>query len=112
MLAFSRFDTSFSEKARQPGELIGTRDKGTACIAMTCYTIPGLRDKAEEFVAAFKAIVRRGNVKSVPRTVLNNMRPHTKLGEIFDQEDILELRRVKILWDPQNLFWSPWFRDI
>jgi hypothetical protein len=111
MLAFSRFDTSFSEKASQPGEFIGTRDRGTACIAMTSFTIPGLRDKAEEFAAAFKAIVRRGDVKSVPRTVLNNMRPHTKLGEIFEHEEILELRRVKSLWDPQNLFWSPWFGE-
>lgn len=112
MLAISRFDTSFSEKARQPGEFVGTRDRGTACIAMTCYTKPDLREKAEAFVAGVKAIVRRDNMKSVPRTVLNNMRPHTELGEIFDEDAILELRRVKSLWDPQNLFWSPWLRDI
>jgi len=44
--------------------------------------------------------------------VVNNMRPHTKLGELFEEEAIQELRRVKNIWDPENLFWSPWFREI
>jgi hypothetical protein len=112
MLAISRFDTSFSEKARQPGEFVGTRDRGIACITMTWFTKPDLRDKTEAFVEDVKTTIRRDDQKSIPRTVVNNMWPHTKLGELFEEEAIRELRRVKNIWDPENLFWSPWFRDI
>lgn len=112
MLSISRFDTSLSEKAQQPGEFVGTRDRGTACIAMTWFTKPDLRNKVELFVENIKTIVRRDDQKSIPRTVLNNMRPHTKLRELFEEQAIQELRRVKNVWDPENLFWSPWFGDI
>ncbi|CAG8977796.1 hypothetical protein HYALB_00010881 [Hymenoscyphus albidus] len=112
MLAFSRFDTSFSEKVKQPGEFIGTRDRGTACIAMTCFSKPEVRDKAEDFAVAFKDVVRRSDGKGEPRTVLNNMRPHTRLGEIFEQEAFVEIRRVKSRWDEGGMFWCPWFGDI
>jgi hypothetical protein len=70
-----------------------------------------LRDKAEAFVEDVKTTVRRDDQKSILRTVVNNMRLRTKLGELF-KEAIQELRRVKNIWDPENLFWSPWFRDI
>ncbi|CAG8960405.1 hypothetical protein HYFRA_00008122 [Hymenoscyphus fraxineus] len=112
MLAFSRFDTSFSEKSRKPGEFIGTRDRGMACIAMTCFSKPEVRDKAEDFAEAFKDVVRRSDAEGVHRTVLNNMRPHTRLGEVFEKEAFVEIRRVKRRWDEGGLFWCPWFRDI
>ncbi|UKZ81616.1 hypothetical protein TrVFT333_009388 [Trichoderma virens FT-333] len=108
-IAISRFDTSFMENHRQEGEFIGTRDRGVAFITTTWFTDENLRDTVEDFVADIKATARR-NDPVVPRTVVNNMRPSTKLGELFDEVAASEIRRIKTLWDPDNLFWSPWTR--
>lgn len=109
-MAISRFDTSFMEKHGKPWEFVGTRDRGVAFIITTWFTDVSLRDKVEQFVSDMKATARCEET-AVPRTVVNNMRPSTKLGELFDPVAATEIRRLKEVWDPHKLFWSPWNRE-
>lgn len=50
--------------------------------------------------------------KSIPRTVVDSMGPHTELGDLFEEETIQELRMVKNIWHLENLLWRPWLKDI
>lgn len=91
------------------GKFLESRDRGfTAMPLPWCYS-PDSRDKLATFVDEVLSICRRGETGAA-RTFPNTMSLGTDLGELFTDERIHELDRVKMLWDAEGVFWSPYTR--
>jgi hypothetical protein len=83
------------------------RDRGSTAIATTWCAAPASRDRLGDFVDEFFTICRSAD-KVPPRTFANTMKLGVDLGELFQEEKVEELQRVKEYWDPNGVFWSPY----
>ncbi|CAG8417517.1 unnamed protein product [Penicillium salamii] len=64
---------------------------------------------ATDFAKEIKTLYRQDSLASeLPRTLVNNIAPDTKLEELFPEEKVEELKKVVGVWDPMGLFWRPW----
>lgn len=115
-VTISRFDTTLSEQVGAVDAFCNktlcnsTRDRYTACVIGTWFKKPELRHTVEAYAGYIRDALTKDDDRP-RRTTVNYMRPHTALHELFSDEQVAELRRVKEVWDPENLFWCPWLRD-
>jgi FAD/FMN-containing dehydrogenase len=85
------------------------RDCGAVVYAVPWYYDRNTVPKAKEFVEDYAAVFRRQE-GGVQRIFGNNMRIGMNLEDMHDKEKIEKLRSIFRLWDPQEVFWSPYGR--
>lgn len=87
------------------------RDWGFILISSLHSSSEEAMDNASDgFVNDILAAARRLDTEAglAPRTIPNTMKFNQELSEMFPEQRILELKRMKDLWDPAGLFWSPY----
>ncbi|PIA90435.1 hypothetical protein CB0940_10917 [Cercospora beticola] len=115
-VTISRFDTTLSEQVGAVDDFCNktlctsTRDRYTACVIGTCFNKPELRHTSEAYAGYIRDALTKDDERP-RRTNVNCMRPHPPLREMFWDGQVAELRRVKEVWDPEDLFWCPWLQD-
>ena len=115
-MTISRFDTTLSEQVGAVDAFCNktlcnsTRDRYTACVIGTCFKHPKLRHTVEAYAGYIRDALLKDDERR-RRTTVNYMRQHTRLRECFPDGQVTELRRVKEVWDPEDLFWCPWLQN-
>ncbi|KAM0811764.1 putative FAD-binding PCMH-type domain-containing protein [Seiridium cardinale] len=61
-----------------------------------------------KFLDDLMAGFRKGDEHTPPKSFPNNLRFGMSLEELFNRDKLEDLRRVKHIWDPDNVFWSPY----
>ncbi|ETS84119.1 hypothetical protein PFICI_02144 [Pestalotiopsis fici W106-1] len=114
IVAISRFN---STRHKELGAGIGgdrfieSRDRDfSAMTIVMCNDAAGL-DAMTDYMTNFVRMMRAGDASSTPRSFPNNLRFGIDLEEMFDKHKLAELRRIKHIWDPQGIFWSPFMSD-
>ena len=77
--------------------------------AATWYGKPETRAAADEYGREMLGIFREEDAKNevAPASFANNIRFGQDLEEVYSKDMIGELKRVRQLWDPKGIFWSP-----
>jgi hypothetical protein len=83
------------------------RDRGSTPTALTWCVAPASRDRLVDFVDEFFNTCRYAG-RVPPKTSANTMRLGVNLDELFQEEKVEELQRVKEHWDPHGAFWCPY----
>lgn len=94
------------------GLFVEARDRGLSAIfSATCQDEATSR-ALEPYLDEMLSLSRRDDDPAVdpPRGFPNAMKRGADLGELFVDETLEELARVKKRWDPEGLFWSPFER--
>ncbi|KND94327.1 6-hydroxy-D-nicotine oxidase [Tolypocladium ophioglossoides CBS 100239] len=110
---FHRFDPtklqSNGATQQSKDKFVEGRDRGFTVMAVPwCYS-PDSWGKLAAFVDEVLSICRRGDAGAA-RTLPNTMKLGADLGELFSDERVRELQRVKKTWDAEDVFWSPYAR--
>ncbi|PPJ57888.1 hypothetical protein CBER1_11459 [Cercospora berteroae] len=115
-VTISRFDTTLSEQVGAVDAFCNktlcnsAQDRYTACVIGTWFKNPELRHTVEAYAGYIRDALTKDDERP-RRTTVSYMRPHTPLRELFSDGQVAEHRRVKEVWDPENLFWCPWLQD-
>ncbi|KKY21992.1 putative fad binding domain protein [Phaeomoniella chlamydospora] len=81
------------------------RDRGIFFQTTAWFDRYASKAKAESFGRdMLRLIIADG---SKPAAFTNHMRYRIDLKEIYTEEMVQELARIKMHWDPQSIFWSP-----
>lgn len=85
------------------------RSRGLIMQAATWYGKPETRAAADEYGREMLEIFREEDAKNkvAPASFANNIRFGQDLEEVYSKDMIGELKRVRRLWDPKGVFWSP-----
>lgn len=85
------------------------RDRGLLIQVAPSFTDPASADAVRIFGETALRVLRTddGNNAMPDAGFANNIRFGQDLGEIFEKEMVMEIKRVKNIWDPKNLFYSP-----
>lgn len=85
------------------------RSRGLIMQAATWYGKPETRAAADEYGREILEIFREEDAKNkvAPASFANNIRFGQDLEEVYSKDMIGELKRVRRLWDPKGIFWSP-----
>jgi hypothetical protein len=85
------------------------RDRGVFFQFTPWYQDVGTRGAAEEAGKRAVGLVREEDERrGLGRVVFaNNMLFGMDVGEVYTKEEVEEVRRVKEMWDPEEVFWSP-----
>ena len=85
------------------------RSRGLIMQAATWYGNPGTKAAADEYGKEILEIFREEDAKNkvAPASFANNIRFGQDLEEVYSKDMIGELKRVRRLWDPKGVFWSP-----
>ncbi|KAK9413751.1 putative FAD-binding PCMH-type domain-containing protein [Seiridium unicorne] len=67
-------------------------------------TLPVMTGFLDDLMVGF----RKGDEHKPPRSFPNNLRFGMSLDELFNRDKLEDLRRVKHVWDPNNVFWCPY----
>ncbi|PNY29110.1 6-hydroxy-D-nicotine oxidase [Tolypocladium capitatum] len=110
VFVFHRFNPTKlqSNGATEQGKekFLESRDRGFTAMALTwCYS-PDSRDKLAALMDEVLSVWRRGETCAA-RTFPNTMKLGADLAELYDDERIHELQRVRKTWDAEGVFWSP-----
>ncbi|KAL1879356.1 hypothetical protein VTK73DRAFT_7087 [Phialemonium thermophilum] len=94
-------------KAEGPNSsFFASRDRGISVLSFLWSESPATRKALLDSSDSFVSELRRG-ATDPPRSFQNAMRPGLDLHEVYG-DAIPELKRVKGVWDPAGLFWSPY----
>lgn len=91
------------------GVFLESRDRGFNFTVSAWCVNSGSQGKLLELVDELLAIGRSSDTVA-PRTMPNTMRFNECLENLFDEERLSELKRVKKVWDAEGLFFSPYAR--
>lgn len=85
------------------------RDFGfTLVMSLWCSSEAKLEEANGGFVDEMLTLVRTDDGHLTPRTFPNVMKFNQNITEMFTPARIAQMRRVKEIWDPDGLFWSPY----
>jgi hypothetical protein len=87
-----------------------TRNRGIAGMFISYCSSPETQGALVRIREEMIATYRQG-VDESPRAFANNIRDGMPLQELYHEDMIGEIRRVKTVWDPNNMFWSPYGGD-
>ena len=87
-------------------KFVDHRHQSMIAFAMRWCSKEETRPEVEKFGDEFLAILRRGDPGPY-ESIANNMRPGMDLRELWSAERLVELWKLKKMWDPQGLLWSP-----
>lgn len=112
LLAITSHNSARHEELAQDqtnrSKFVESRDRGFSVFAIAICngldTMAGLTEWFNDTMAGF----READKPRVPRSFPNNLRFGMSLYELFDRERLLELKRIKQIWDADKLFWSPY----
>lgn len=98
-----------------PQRFFPWRDRGVFCLATLWYTKPDSRSKVTQSGNNMMSAVRasddgegEGEKKHHRAATLpNDLRKGIDLSELYTAEMMEEIKRVKAIWDPEGVFWSP-----
>jgi hypothetical protein len=93
----------------QGGAFLESRDRGFNVTVSAWCMSANSQGKLRELVDEILAIGREGDGVAA-RTMPNTMRLNESLDNLFEGDRLTELSRVKNVWDPEGLFWSPYER--
>jgi len=103
-----------TEKLQEIGEtdegkakFFQSRDRGIVVYTCTICTKEETIPATKSYASKFLALYRRNEVDG-PRTFANNFRPGMSLSELHSDGKIEEVKRVKKIWDKDDLFWHPY----
>ncbi|KAK9795990.1 putative FAD-binding PCMH-type domain-containing protein [Seiridium cardinale] len=89
-------------------KFLEARDRNiTATVFASCDevgTMPVMTGFLDDLMAGF----RKGDEHTPPKSFPNNLRFGMSLEELFNRDKLEDLRRVKHVSDPDNVFWSPY----
>ncbi|KAH7110389.1 hypothetical protein B0J13DRAFT_578026 [Dactylonectria estremocensis] len=110
LVLWGQFNTnkafSLGQSPEGQGKFLGVRDRGVFT-NMVKYADTLESNKAlDQFCYHHMEIARRRD-SGPPRMLANNRRPGMNLQELYSKEKITELKRVRQVWDAEQLFWSP-----
>jgi hypothetical protein len=92
------------------GVFLESRDRGFNMTILAWCASSGSQGRLREMVDQILA-AGRGSDNVAPRTMPNTMRLQESLDNLFTPERLAELGRVKKVWDPENVFLSPYERE-
>ncbi|KAJ5826019.1 hypothetical protein N7474_003157 [Penicillium riverlandense] len=115
-IVLSSFNTQkqieISNTAEGQARYCSHRDRGTQALIISWFTEERTKLAAADFAKGIKALYRQGSSASeLPRTILNNFGPDTKLSELHTGGRVGQLKRLANFWDPTGLFWKPWNQE-
>ena len=104
---FSSWDTKVlgENGEKNPGRFFNGRKKGVLCQAVVWYAKPETKKMADQFGSDIEEIARAEELN--PGLFANQLREGINLREVYTEEQMAELRRVKEHWDESGIFWSP-----
>ena len=110
-LVFNKWDTKVISDHGQTdvgrGKFFEHRNQSMLANAMCWCTSDETRGPIEKFGDEYLKIMRRNSTGQV-RCIANNLRPGMDLEELYSREKLEELRKIKAVWDPYRILWSPW----
>jgi FAD/FMN-containing dehydrogenase len=85
------------------------RDRGLFAQATGWYSDPATQTAADQFGSDVVAIIRETDTKQglEPAVFANNMRFGEDMKEVYSIEMLQELKRLKNIWDPSGVFFTP-----
>lgn len=85
------------------------RSRGIIVQTTAWYGKPETKAAADEYGREALEIFREEDAKNkvAPASFANNLRFGLDLEEVYSRDMIGELKRVRQLWDPKGIFWSP-----
>jgi len=91
------------------GKFYRYRSRGLIMQATAWYGKPETGAAADEYGREMLEIFREEDAKNkvAPASFANNIRFGQDLEEVYSKDMIGELMRVRQLWDPKGIFWSP-----
>ena len=109
MIISGRDTEAAVKNAALRNEMMGIRDRVTLVQATAWYTSLTTKPAADQFGTEVVRIMRQVDDKAgVPkRTLAHNLRLGQDLREFLSEDMIAEYLKLKTLWDPANVFWSP-----
>ena len=107
----SRYNTTVSQTNAVAQDFVECRDRDTIFLLMTWFTKQESKEAVANFISDVKQTARQDETSTAAKTFANNVTPQTKLQELFSENSLNEIRKVKTVWDEHNLFWSPWSRE-
>lgn len=112
-LVLSSFNTEkqieISKTQEGKAQYFDHRERGFQVLILSWSGTKTSELAATSFAKEIKNLYRQDSAASeLPRTLVNNIAPDTKLEESFPEEKIEELKRLTRIWDPMGLFWGPW----
>lgn len=111
LVSFQAFNPEVLEAngKSEPGKdkFLEARDRGFIMVVATWCTTAESNAKLIPYVDDVLQTCRKED-GATPRTIPNTMRYKEPLRNLFNEERISELHRLKKCWDPEGLFWSPY----
>ncbi|KFH46599.1 FAD-linked oxidoreductase-like protein [Hapsidospora chrysogenum ATCC 11550] len=111
VVVLTKFDTSVMQdngrEEAHAGKFLEARDRGVTVMVPAWAVTTESYERMMESVDAFMEVVRRGQAGKV-WSFPNGMKVRADLGELFGGERVAELKRLKGLFDPEGVFWSPY----
>ena len=109
MIISGRDTEAAVKNATLRNEMMGIRDRVILVQATAWYTSLTTKPAADQFGTEVVNIMRQIDAEAgVPKmTLAHNLRLGQDLREFLNDDMIAEYMRLKTLWDPANVFWSP-----
>ncbi|OAX79770.1 hypothetical protein ACJ72_05911 [Emergomyces africanus] len=108
---WGRFNTNKAVQLGQSWEgqpkFLSVRDRGIFTNTIRWSHKQETYEYLTHFCDEFMDIARRNDI-GPPRTLANNQHPGIDLEELYPNERVAELKRVKSIWDAERVFWSPY----
>lgn len=112
ILSISSFDNTehirLGQTSINASKFLESRNRAFSAMAVVVcikeVTMTAMMGFLDDTMAEF----RKGDAGTPPRSFPNNLRFGMDLEEMFDQDKLVELRRVKQIWDADRIFWSPY----
>ncbi|KAK5990603.1 hypothetical protein PT974_08872 [Cladobotryum mycophilum] len=100
------------ESPQGRARFIDSREKGLSALLTAWCTDPGTQPALSSFLDDILSICRQADTTAgvAPRTFPNNMRLGHGIDQLFPEERLAELARLKKIWDSDGVFWSPYQR--